>query len=72
MFMNHIQEQLDKCHSNSLGHGNDILIFQNDVIGAGEMSWQLRRHTAFAEDPHSIPCTHIVAHNHLKLQLLGM
>lgn len=33
----HVQEQLDKCPSNPLGRGNNILILQNDVRGAGEM-----------------------------------
>ena len=33
--------------------------------GVGEIAQRLRAFMAFAEDPGSVPSTHMIAHNHL-------
>jgi hypothetical protein len=34
-------------------------------VGAGGMTWWLRTLVALADDPSSVPSTHIVAYSHL-------
>jgi hypothetical protein len=39
-------------------------------LGAGEMAQWLRALTVLSEVPRSIPSNHMVAHNHLKWDLM--
>jgi len=43
---------------------------KENLLGAGEMAQWLRALTAYPEVLSSIPSTHMVAHNHLRWNLM--
>lgn len=45
---------------------------KNRVYGAGEMALWLKVHANLAEGLRSVPITHMVTHNHPKLQFQGL